>query len=80
MSSTDKNRKELLIDLIELGLIDGVGIKRLHQLIATIGSAEKVLNSPVGLLADIPGIGRAVASRIKDNQDRKKAGEIADKI
>ena len=80
MSLTDKNRKELLIDLIVLGQIDGVGVKRLHQLIATIGSAEKVLNSPVGLLADIPGISRKVASLIHEKQDRKKAEGIADKI
>jgi len=80
MNFTDKNRKELLIDLIILSQIDGVGIKRIHQLIAMIGSAEKVLNSPVSLLADIPGIGREVASRIKENQDRKKAEEIADKV
>lgn len=77
---TDKNRKNLLIDLIVLEQIEGVGIKRLHQLIATIGSAEKVLNSPIGLLADIPGISRATASRINETQNRKKAEAIADKI
>ncbi len=80
MSLTDKNRKELLIDLIVLGQIDGIGVRRIHQLLATIGSAEKVLGSPVSLLADIPGISRAVASRIKENQNRKKAEEIADRI
>lgn len=80
MSLTDKNRKELLIDLIVLGQIEGVGIKRLHQLNATIGSAEKVLNSPVGLLADIPGISRKVASRIKEYQNRNLAEEIVDRI
>lgn len=80
MSLTDKNRKELLIDLIVLGQIEGVGIKRLHQLIAMIGSAEKVLNSPISLLADIPGISHTVASRIKTNQDRNMAEEIVGKI
>ncbi len=80
MSLTDKNRKELLIDLITLSQIDGVGIKRIHQLISMIGSAEKVLNCPVSLLADIPGISREAASRIKENQNRKEAEEIADKI
>ena len=74
---TGKSRKEQLVDLITLSQIDGVGVNRLHQLISAIGSAEKVLGSPVGQLAEIRGFSRELASRIHEQQDRAAADKIA---
>ncbi|SYZ72996.1 DNA processing protein [Candidatus Zixiibacteriota bacterium] len=73
---TGKDRKERLADLITLTEIDGVGPARLFQLIGLFGSAEKVLGASVAELTDLPGIGRSIASNIKETQERQRAGTV----
>ncbi len=80
MNLTDRNRREILTDLITLSRIDGVGVKRLLQLMAEIGSADKILRSPVSQLANVRGIGREIASRIAESQNRQEAELIRDQI
>jgi DNA processing protein len=77
---TDKSRKEILIDLIALTSVDGIGPNRLQQLIGSLGSAEKVLQSPISQLEEVAGISRKVASCIHENQNRTEAEKYVDKI
>jgi len=80
LNSTSKSRIEQLLDIITLSLIDGIGVKRIHQLTAAIGTAEEVLKSPVSRLVEVPGISRSLASMIVENQNRDLAKQTVDKI
>ena len=77
---TDKNRKETLVDLITLSSIDGIGPNRLYQLIGSLGSAEKVLQSSISQLNQVPGIGRQIASDIREKQNRPESEKIVHRI
>jgi DNA processing protein len=80
MSLTKRDRKEELIDLITLASIEGVGVNRLYQLTDASGSAGKALSCSISDLTDIPTIGREIASRIKENQNREKACQVVEEI
>nr|MBN2278262.1 DNA-processing protein DprA [candidate division Zixibacteria bacterium] len=80
MNSTANDRHEHLIDLITLGEIDGIGVKRMHLLIEALGSASAVLGATIGELSDLPHIGRETASNIHEKQNRKKAVKTAEQI
>jgi DNA processing protein len=80
VNSIKNDRKEKLAALIALCEIDGVGTGRFYQLIAALGSAERALGASIAELTDIPGIGREIASRIKESQDQGKADTIAEDI
>lgn len=77
---TDKNRKETLVDLITLSSIEGIGPNRLYQLIGGLGSAEKVLDSPISRLSEIHGISRQIASVIHEKQNRAESEKIVRRI
>lgn len=80
MSLINKDRFENLGTLIALCSIGGIGVNRFYQLVGRFGSAEKTLEASVSQLTDIPGIGRDIASRIREEQDRKKAKEVVAEI
>jgi len=80
MNSNENNRLKKLADLITLGSVEGVGIRRMHQLLDSFGSASAVLSASISELTDQPGIGRETASNIHDTQDRKKTERIIEKI
>ena len=80
MSSISEDRINRLADLITLTGIDGIGVSRFYQLVTAFGSAEKALNGSISELTDIPGIGREIASRIKESQNKKKSLAVVDDI
>ena len=80
MNSTNRNRTKQLIDIITLSLIDGIGVKRIHKLIAGIGSVDKVLGCTVSRLSAVPGISRNLASMIVEKQNRAEAEKIVERI
>jgi excinuclease ABC subunit C len=45
--------------------LPGVGPKRRRELLKVFGSAKRVREAPVEQIAAVPGIGRALAERIK---------------
>jgi excinuclease ABC subunit C len=45
--------------------LPGVGPKRKRELLKVFGSAKRVRDAPVERIAAVPGIGRALAERIK---------------
>ena len=45
--------------------LPGVGPKRKRELLKVFGSIKRVRDAPVGQIAAVPGIGRALAARIK---------------
>ncbi len=73
-------KTERLINLMTLSSIDGIGAKRIYQLIEHFGSAEEILRASVHDLSSVPGIGRETASLIHENQDRNKAENLVEKI
>lgn len=80
MNSTDKDRKETLIDLITLNSIEGIGVRRLYNLIDAFGSAAAALGATISRLTEVPNIGRETASNVKEKQNRSEAIKQADKI
>ncbi|UCD94364.1 MAG: DNA-processing protein DprA [Candidatus Zixiibacteriota bacterium] len=80
MSSTEKNRRQKLADLIALYSIDGIGATRFYQLVEAFGSATAVLDASISTLTDVPGIGRETASKIREQQNRDEAAGIVEKI
>lgn len=80
MSSTSEDRKDKLADLITLTGIDGIGAGRFYLLVTAFGSVDKALAGSISELTDIPGIGREIASRIKESQNKKKSLAIVDDI
>jgi len=75
-----RDRKKILTSLITLNEIEGVGVGRLYHLIDAFGSAEKALDASIAELTEVPGIGREIASSIKERQNRDKAEAIFKKI
>lgn len=55
---------EELEPLLRLGLVEGVGPRRLHDLIERFGSAERVLAAPPSVVQKTSGVGSAIAARI----------------
>jgi DNA processing protein len=80
MNLTDTDRRQKLIDLITLNEIEGIGNNRIYQLITGFGTPGKVLEASIAQLTDLPGIGRSLASKIREEQNLDKAQQIAAKI
>ena len=74
------SRKKTLADLIALNAVDGVGIGRMYALLDAFGSAGSALDASISELTDVPGIGREIASAIKEKQDRDKASAMVGRI
>ncbi len=79
MYSTISDRIEKLTGLITICSIDGIGAGRFYKLIERFGSAENILCASISDLTNTPGIGRELASNIKNKQDRKTAEEWVEK-
>jgi len=80
MSSIDRNRCDHLSAAITLSNIDGIGANRFYQLINSFGSAEKALDAPISQLEEVPGIGRDIASRIRESRDCRQTEDIVNQI
>jgi DNA processing protein len=80
MSLIDKERFEKLAGLIALSEIEGVGVNRLRRILSRFDSPKEALNSSLSRLTEIPGVGRDVASNIKERQDIGRAKKMVDEI
>ena len=58
-----RNRKA--VEVAPSTTCPGVGPKRKRELLKVFGSAKRVREAPVEQIAAVPGIGRALAERIK---------------
>ncbi|MFH2037301.1 MAG: DNA-processing protein DprA [Candidatus Zixiibacteriota bacterium] len=80
MGSTASERIEKLTDLITLCSIDGIGAGRCFHLLERFQTVEKILGSSISDLMEVPGIGRELASNIKNKQNRQQSEEHTGKI
>jgi len=80
MNSTDKKRWKRLEQIIALSLIEGVGLKRIHELLNHFGSAEAVLKADKDSLTEIPSVSAKIADRIRKCTTTDEAAEIVAKI
>ncbi len=80
MSSTDKKRWKKLENTIALSLIEGVGLKRIFELLKRFGTAEAVLKADKNQLHDLPGVSVKLAERIRSCTTHGEAADIVGKI
>jgi len=79
MNSIDKKRWKKLENTIALSLIDGIGPKRICELMNRFGSAEAILKADKKQLSEIPSVSVKLAERIR-NCDTDDASDMVAKI
>ncbi len=76
----EAERKERLVVTLGLLAVPGIGRGRLCKLIDVLGGVEKIPETPLSVLAAVPGISRTQATTIKEAYDEGKAHEVVARI
>ncbi len=79
MNSTNKERRQRLINTIAVLSVSGIGRRRLQKLVKALGSVDAIETATIAKLSAIQGISRSIASALQ-SLDKKKATEYADRV